>query len=96
MYRPTLLFENNQYYCIYGAIGENNENYISMSTGEDINNLIGILDKDISKMTDTHMEKYREKVLFMEILLEFKKIFFRLELLVFIPILFVLAIILRN
>lgn len=96
LYRPTLLFENNQYYCIYGAIGENNENYISMSTGEDINNLKGISDKDISKMADTPMEKRKEKVSFMERLSEFKKTFFRFELLVFIPILFILSIALKR
>ena len=96
LYRPTLLFENNQYYCIYGAIGENSENYISMSIGKDINNLTGISDKDISKMADTPMEKRKEKVSFMEKLSEFKKTFFRLELLLFIPILFVLAIILKK
>lgn len=96
LYRPTLLFENNQYYCIYGAIGENNENYISMSTGEDINNLKGISDKDISKMADTPMEKRKEKVSFMERLSEFKKTFFRFELLVFIPILYILGILLKK
>ena len=67
-----------------------------MSTGKDINNLTGISDKDISKMTDTPMEKRKEKESFMEKLSEFKKIFFRLELLVFIPILFVLGIILKR
>ncbi len=96
LYRPTLLFENNQYYCIYGAIGENSENYISMSTGKDINNLTGISDKDISKMADTPMEKRKEKVSFMERLSEFKRIFLRLELLALIPILFVLSIILKK
>ena len=96
LYRPTLLFENGQYYCIYGAIGENSENYISMSTGKDINNLTGISDNDISKMADTPMEKRKEKVSFMERLSEFKKTFFRFELLVFIPVLFVLAIILKK
>ena len=96
LYRPTLLFENNQYYCIYGAIGENNENYISMSTGKYINNLTGISDKDISKMTDTPMEKRKEKISFMEKISEIKKIFFRFELLVFIPILFILSIALKR
>ena len=96
LYRPTLLFENNQYYCIYGAIGENNENYISMSTGKNINNLKGISDKDISKTADIPMEKSKEKVSFMEKLSEFKKIFLRLELLVFIPVLFVLGIVLNR
>ncbi|WP_138342661.1 hypothetical protein [Intestinibacter bartlettii] len=96
LYRPTLLFENNQYYCIYGSIGENNENYISMSTGKDINNLTGISDKDISEMADTPMEKCKEKIPFMERLSELKKTFFRLELLVFIPLLFVLGIIFEK
>ena len=67
-----------------------------MSTGKDINNLTGISDKDISKMTDTPMEKRKEKESFMEKLSEFKKIFFRLELLVFIPILFILSIALKR
>lgn len=96
LYRPTLLFENNQYYCIYGVIGENNENYISMSTGKDINNLIGISDKYISKMANTPMEKYIKKISPMEKISEIKKIFFRLELLVFIPLLSVLGIILKK
>lgn len=69
---------------------------ISLSTGKNINNLTGISDKDISKMADTPMEKRKEKVSFMERLSEFKKTFFRFELLVFIPILFVLAIILKK
>ena len=67
-----------------------------MSTGKDINNLTGISDKDISKMADTPMEKRKQEVSFMERLSEFKKIFFRLELLVFIPVLFVLGIILGK
>ena len=67
-----------------------------MSTGKDINNLTGISNKDVDKMAGVPMEKRKEKVSFIERLSEFKKTFFRLELLVFIPMLFVLAIIFRR
>ena len=47
-------------------------------------------------MADTPMEKRKEKVSFMERLSEFKKTFFRFELLVFIPILYILGILLKK
>lgn len=96
LYRPTLLFDNNQYYCLYGAIGENNENYITMSTGKEINNLKGISDNDIGKMAGVPMEKQKQKASLREKLSEFKKQFTRLELLIFIPVLYILDIILKK
>ena len=96
LYRPTLLYENDQYYCLYGAIGENNENYITMSTGKEIDNLTGISDKDISKMAGMPMEKQKQKESLMERLSECKKQFIRLELLIFIPLLYILSIILKR
>ena len=92
LYRPTLLFENNQYYCLYGVIGENSENYISMSTGVSIDNLKGITQDDIGKMSGIPMELQKQEPSFTEILSEYKRLFFRIELLVFIPILYTLAI----
>ena len=92
LYRPTLLFENNQYYCLYGVIGENSENYISMSTGVSINNLKGITQDDIGKMSGIPMELQKQEPSFREILSEYKRLFFRIELLGFIPILYTLAI----
>ena len=96
LYRPTLLFENNQYYCLYGVIKVNGENYISMSTGKNINELKGISDKDINKMSGTPMEKYKEKKTKIEILYEFKDKFLRIKLLTFIPILFMLSLFLKR
>ena len=86
LYRPTLLFENNQYYCLYGVIGENSENYISMSTGVSIDNLKGITQDDIGKMSGIPMELQKQEPSFREILSEYKRLFFRIELLGFIPI----------
>ena len=96
LYRPTLLFDNDQYYCLYGAISENSENYITMSTGKDIDNLNGISDGDISKMTGIPMEKQTQKKSLIERLSEFKKQFIRLELLIFMPLLYILDIILKR
>ncbi|MEI3233074.1 MAG: hypothetical protein V8S33_01140 [Intestinibacter bartlettii] len=96
LYRPTLLFDNNQYYCLYGAIGEDNENYITMSTGKEINNLKGISDNDIGKMAGVPMEKQKQKEPLRERLSELKRQFTRLELLIFIPILYILILYLKN
>lgn len=96
LYRPTLLFDNDKYYCIYGVIGENNENYISMSTGENIGNLKGISDSDINKMKSVPMEKQKGKKSFKEILSDYKKTFVRLELLIFIPILYILSVTIKK
>ena len=96
LYRPTLLFDDNQYYCLYGAIGENNENYITMSVGRDIYNLKGISDDDISKMLRTPMEKLIHRESIREKLSGFKQQFIRLELLIFIPLLYIINIIVRR
>ena len=96
LYRPTLLYENNKYYCLYGAIGENNENYITMSIGKDMDSLNGISDSDISKMAGMPIEKQKQKESLMERLSEFKKQFIRLELLIFIPLLYIPSIILKR
>ena len=96
LYRPTLLFDNNQYYCLYGAIGEDNENYITMSTGKEINNLKGISDNDIGKMAGVPMEKQKQKEPLRERLSELKRQFTRLELLIFIPVLYIFDIIFKK
>lgn len=96
LYRPTLLFDNNKYYCLYGVIGENSENYISMSTGINIDDLKGITQDDIGKMSGTPMELQTQEPSFREVLSEYKRLFFRIELLVFIPILYTLAILISK
>ena len=90
LYRPTLVYENNQYYVIYGAIGEDNENYITMSVGINIDNLVGINKKDISKMMSTPVETISKNESILEVLSQYKKEFYRLELLLLIPLFFVL------
>ena len=90
LYRPTLVYENNQYYVIYGAIGEDNENYITMSVGKNIDNLVGINKKDISKMMSTPAETISKNESILEVLSQYKKEFYRLELLLLIPLFFVL------
>lgn len=96
LYRPTLLFDNDKYYCVYGVIGENSENYISMSTGKNIENLKGISNDDIDKMKSVPMEKQKSRKSFKEILSDYKKNFVRLELLIFIPILYALGVIIKK
>lgn len=96
LYRPTLLFDNNKYYCLYGVIGENSENYISMSTGVKIDDLKGITQDDIRKMSGTPMELQKQEPSFRDVLPEYKRLFFRIELLVFIPILYILAILMSK
>lgn len=96
LYRPILLFDKNKYYCLYGAIHENNENYITMSVGRDIYNLKGISDDDISKMLRTPMEKLIHRESIREKLSGFKQKFIRLELLIFIPLLYIINIIVRR
>lgn len=41
-YRPCILYSDNEFYCVYGVITQNNKWYLSMSMGDSVNNLHGI------------------------------------------------------
>ena len=51
-YRPCLLHSDNRYYCIYGVITQDNEWYLSMSTGDSIDELSGISINDIGSSNE--------------------------------------------
>ena len=71
-----------------------------MSTGEKLNNLVGINSDDISKMSGKPIELQVDNVdkeqVFKENLSEYKKVFFRIELLIFIPIIYILIVLLKR
>lgn len=46
-YRPCILYSNNRYYCIYGVISQDNEWYLSMSTGDSPDDIHGISVQDV-------------------------------------------------
>lgn len=50
LYRPTLVMEDDHAACIYGVINEANEWYLSMSTGERLEQLQGIEKADVKQM----------------------------------------------
>lgn len=82
LYRPALLFGNGSITCFYGVANQNNQWYISSSTGETPSSLFGLREQNISQMAflqddvvDTHDIKYHVKTLF-----RFVKQYFRIEL----------------
>lgn len=50
LYRPCILIENGIYHLFYGVITEDNKWYISYSSGNDLDTLKGITERDIPKM----------------------------------------------
>ena len=46
-YRPCILYSDNRYYCIYGVISQDNEWYLSMSTGDSPDDIYGISVQDV-------------------------------------------------
>lgn len=46
-YRPCILYSDNRYYCIYGVISQDNEWYLSMSTGDSPDDIHGISVQDV-------------------------------------------------
>lgn len=51
-YRPCILFSDNRYYCVYGVITQDNEWYLSMSTGDSPDELQGISVQDAVDSTE--------------------------------------------
>lgn len=65
LYRPTLVHDGNNIYCLYGVINHANQWYISMSVGPNEDHLSGIREPALSQMktlndepTDTHSFQY--------------------------------------
>lgn len=46
-YRPCILYSDNYFYCIYGVITQDNEWYLSMSSGDTLDGLHGISKQDV-------------------------------------------------
>ena len=86
LYRPTLLFEDESVTCFYGVVNQENQWYLSSSSGPKVTALSGLREQNISSMIslqdnviDTHSFAYHLRTLFHAI-----KVYFRIELLVFV------------
>lgn len=71
LYRPALLFENDTVTCFYGVVNEENQWYISSSSGEQVYTLSGLREKDVSNMAflqdkviDTHSLEYHLRTIY--------------------------------
>lgn len=51
-YRPCILYSDNRYYCIYGVISQDNEWYLSMSTGDSPDDIHGISVQDVGNSAE--------------------------------------------
>lgn len=96
LYRPALLFEKNTVTCFYGIVTQENQWYISSSSGAYVDTLSGLRASSISNMiplrdevVDTHSISYHLRTLFHDI-----QKYFRIELFffVFIEIVFMIFI----
>lgn len=83
LYRPTLVYSDDTVSCLYGVVNQENQWYISMSTGADEYHLYGINEKQVSAMypliddvIDTHSGRYYLKRVYDAV-----HTYFRLELL---------------
>jgi hypothetical protein len=59
IYRPTLMFDEDRMYCLYGVVNHANQWFISMSSGTTENELVGIQASDSVRMipmTDTVLD----------------------------------------
>lgn len=74
-YRPCILYTDRVFYCIYGVITDENEWFLSMSTGKNINNLKGISVEDVGKsnMFENIQERHSTKNLAKGLYYEFKE-----------------------
>lgn len=82
LYRPALLFEDDIVTCFYGVVNQENQWYISSSSGTQINNLSGLREQDMPSMmtlqddvVDTHGFTYHLRTLFHAV-----ESYFRIEL----------------
>ena len=74
-YRPCIQYTDRVFYCIYGVITDENEWFLSMSTGKNINNLKGISVEDVGKsnMFEIIQERHSTKNLARDLYYEFKE-----------------------
>ena len=96
LYRPALLFHDDEITCFYGVVNQANQWYISSSSGTQVSKLSGLREQDISKMiplqdavTDTHSILYHFRTLFHSV-----EQYFRIELflLIFMEVLVLIVI----
>lgn len=71
LYRPALLFDHDMITCFYGVVNQENQWYLSTSTGSQIDALVGLRETDIPGMIplddeviDTHGATYHLRELF--------------------------------
>ena len=83
LYRPAIAQTEEGLFCLYGVVNRENQWFISMSSGDAIDTLVGISGEDISNMyplrndvTDTHSVRYWVKQLYQMI-----QLYLRFELL---------------
>ena len=98
LYRPYLLHDGGKTYCLYGVINEENQWYLSMSSGADLMNLIGLSAEDVghmyplpNDMIDTHGIRYELKKVYHAVL-----DYMRIELLVLLLVESVLALLIPK
>lgn len=85
LYRPALSFEDGSITCFYGVVNQENQWYISSSSGVKVNVLSGLRERDVSEMIslhdeviDTHSFSYHLRTLFHAV-----ESYFRIELFLF-------------
>lgn len=88
LYRPVLVYDENTVSCIYGVVNQENQWYISMSIGSELNHLEGVKQakkEDMFPLTDdvvdTHGIYYSVKKVYDVI-----QLYFRLELLMLVVV----------
>lgn len=82
LYRPALLLEDESITCFYGVVNQENQWYISSSSGAQMNALFGLREQDVldmvplqDKVVDTHSFTYHLRTLFHAV-----ESYFRIEL----------------
>lgn len=86
LYRPALLFEDSTVTCFYGVVNQENQWYLSSSSGAQVNALSGLRENDVTSMIslydeviDTHRFTYHLRTLFHAV-----ESYFRIELLLLV------------
>ncbi len=79
LYRPALVHTGETVSCLYGIVNQENQWYISMSTGDNVHQLNGITNdqkKDMLPLTDnvidTHSIRYQIKLIYHAIHVHFR------------------------
>ena len=82
LYRPTLVYSNNEVYCLYGVVNDAKQWFISMSRGKDTHCLYGINESVLSEMNDIPNDEINTKSIGYKIrkLYDAVQLFLRIEL----------------